>query len=370
MRMLEKGRISALQMGLAMYLMIGATSTLIVPAISAKQAKQDMWISPFWGALWGILCVFLAWKLERLYPRSTFVEYSERIIGKVAGKAVSLVFLFFVLLAVGSIIREYEEFIILAFLPDTPVIVVVASIVMACSFAVRSGVEVLARFAILFAPLFAMLLASIFLFLLPNFDWQNMLPVLGYGMMPSIRGAIEPSAWFVEFFLIAFLFPCLRNREKGLRSGVVSVLAMLGTMVLSNMTCLLLLGDLTADLIFPVFSASRFISIADFFSHVESIVATLWLFGGFVQIALWQYALTIGTAQLFKLSDYRLIVFPIGFLIVAFTKWVASSFQEMIGFFLATGPFVSLLVLVLLPLALLGIALVRRGFASGDQSRS
>ncbi|MBB6734645.1 GerAB/ArcD/ProY family transporter [Cohnella zeiphila] len=366
MPMIEKGKISSLQLGLAMYLMIGATSTLIVPAISAKQAKQDMWISPIWGALWGILCIFLAWKLERLYPRSTFVEYSERIVGKVAGKAISFVFLFFLLLVIGSIIREYEEFIILAFLPNTPMAVVVAGIVMASSFAVRSGLEVLVRFAVLFAPLFGLLLAFIFLFLLPDLDWQNVRPVLGYGVMPSIKGAIEPIAWFIEFFAIAFLLPCLRNRKSGLRAGLGAVLAMLATMVLAHLTCLLLFGDLTADLMFPVFSASRFISIADFFSHVESIVATLWLLGGFVQISMWQYALTIGTAQWLKLTDYRPIVFPLGFLVIAFAKWVAPNFQDMLAFFLTTGPVFSLLCLVLIPAALLFIALIRKSFGSGN----
>jgi spore germination protein KB len=44
--MVEKGKITALQMGIMMYPTIIATAILIVPGITAEKAHLDLWVSP------------------------------------------------------------------------------------------------------------------------------------------------------------------------------------------------------------------------------------------------------------------------------------------------------------------------------------
>ncbi len=51
--MIEKGKISAAQMAMMMYPTIIATAILLVPAITARHANQDMWLSPLWASLIG-----------------------------------------------------------------------------------------------------------------------------------------------------------------------------------------------------------------------------------------------------------------------------------------------------------------------------
>ena len=151
--MIERGKISrASQMAIMMNQAILATVLLLVPAISAKHAKQDIWLSPIWASLIGFLAVFLAYKLNKLYPKETLIEYCELILGKVLGKIIGAVYLFFYLHITGIIVREYGEFVSGNFLPHTPMLFIFGTMVLLCSLAVYGGLEVIGRCAEIILP--------------------------------------------------------------------------------------------------------------------------------------------------------------------------------------------------------------------------
>ncbi|MEW9673734.1 GerAB/ArcD/ProY family transporter [Ammoniphilus sp. 3BR4] len=52
--------------------------------------------------------------------------------------------------------------------------------------------------------------------LFPDIEPTFMFPIMENGIMPSLKGAISPAAWFTHFALISFLLPFLTDREKGL----------------------------------------------------------------------------------------------------------------------------------------------------------
>ena len=47
--MIEKGRISGLELALIMYATVVATAILYIPYVTAQHAKRDLWISPISG---------------------------------------------------------------------------------------------------------------------------------------------------------------------------------------------------------------------------------------------------------------------------------------------------------------------------------
>jgi spore germination protein KB len=358
--MIEKGKISAAQMGMMMYPTIMATAILLVPAITARHAKQDMWLSPLWASFIGFLTVYIAVQLNHLYPQKTLIEYSEEILGKFLGKAIGLIFLFFYLHANGIIIREYGEFVVGNFLLYTPLVFVMGSMILVCSFAVRSGVEVIGRIAQMIVPVVIILILFNIILLIPDMEVGNMFPIMEKGIIPSFKGAMIPQGWFSEFFLIAFLLPYVADRNKGKRWGMISVLAVMLTLSLVNIAVLFVLGGITDRFTYPAFSAVRYISIADFLEHIEAIVMSLWVAGVFLKIVVFYYALVLGTAQWLNLSDYRPIVFPMGFLMLLFAVWSAPNLMELTHYLGTTSPFYRISIQVGIPLLLLFIAKWRK----------
>ncbi|MBE9914258.1 endospore germination permease [Paenibacillus donghaensis] len=361
---MNKEQISSVQLGLMMYLMVGGTSILVVPSFTAMFAGQDMWISPILGSIFGVVNVWIAWRIHRMHPGKTWIQQVKSVFGRVLGNVICAIIIFFQIDAIGLITREYAEFIVQAFLSQTPLGMIIASIVLTCSFAVRSGVEVIGRFALIFGPIFFLFVLAIFLFLMPEYRFSNILPVFGKGINPALKGSLEPSLWFMEFWFISSFYPLVRKEDNGLKAGIFAVLFMMLTMALTNFTCLFMYGEATANLTFPFLSASRYINISDFFSHVEAIVMALWILGGFVQISMWYFTLVQSTSQWLKLKDYRLLVFPVGLLIGGFSIWVAKNFQQMLQFFPTGGAGYSICFLFLFPILLLMAAWIRRKIAS------
>ncbi|WP_428910741.1 GerAB/ArcD/ProY family transporter [Niallia sp. Krafla_26] len=357
--MIEKGRISYLELALIMYSIVVATAILYIPYVTAQQANRDLWLSPLWGSLSGFLIVVIIVKLSRLFPGKTLIQYCELILGRTIGKIIAFIYLFFLLHDTAIAFREYGEFIESAFLHKTPMIFVTGSIALSCAVAVHGGIETIGRCATIFLPIVLASYILIYLFLIPDLNVKNMLPILSDGIMPSIKGSLAPHAWLSQFSLMSFLLPLLSNQQKVMKWGMFSVFASVLTMVFINLGNLFLFGKIIINLHFPVFEAARFISVGSFFEHVESIVIAVWVLGGFVQLSAFFYLLVLGTSQWLTLPSYKPFVLPIGFLIILFSAWSISSFEDMIRGMGTTVPFYFLTVQLIIPIFLLVIAIIR-----------
>lgn len=356
---MERGKISPIQMALFMNPAISATVLLLVPAITAKLARQDLWLSPIWASLIGFFIVFITYQLNKLYPRETIIEYSVLILGKYVGKLVGAVLLFFYLHVTGMIVREYGEFVSGTTLHHTPMAVIIGTMILVCSFAVIGGLEVIGRASEIIVPVVMLLYLFIFILLVKDLEIQNIFPIMEKGIKPSLMGSIAPQSWFSEFILVAFFFPYLTNRQKGMKWGMISVFSVMLLMVLTNVMNLLLFGNLTSSLTYPVMVAARYISIADFLEHLESTVMAIWIAGTFIKITVFYYVLALGTAQWLTLSDYRPIVLPIGFLVLLHGLWAAQDLQELSHFLSTSGAVYVLSVQVVIPVILLLVAFIR-----------
>lgn len=341
---------------------IFATALLLVPAITAKHAKQDLWLSPIWASAIGFLVVFISAMLNKFYPEKSLTQASEQILGKIAGKIVGLVYILYFLHINGIIVREYGEFVVGTFLHRTPMNVVMGSMLLVCAFAVYGGIEALGRSSQIIVPVVILLFLLMTLLLVKDLDVNNLLPVMEDGAAPSLMGAIVPSGWFSEFILVAFLLPVLKDAKKGMKWGMLSVIGVAALLVITNVTTYMLLGRLTIKDTYPVMVAIRYISIADFLEHLESIVMAIWVSGTFIKISMFYYVVTLCLAEWLGLSDYRPMVLPIGVLLLVFGNWAAPNLQTLAHFLATTGAFYMLIMQFGIPLVLFFIAWVRQKF--------
>ncbi|MED1949477.1 endospore germination permease [Brevibacillus centrosporus] len=327
--MQEKQYITAAQMGMMIFPVMVATADLLVPATTARQAQQDMWMSPMIASLVGFLTVYLVFQLHKLFPDESIIQFSGKIVGTFLGKLCGLLILFDFLYCNGNIIRQYGEFIVGSFLLETPLLVVVSSIVFLCAITVRAGVEVLARTAQVFVPIVVVLYAALLLLMIPSMKIDNLFPMLEHGVIPVLRGAYTPQGWFSEVILFSFVLPFRASEEKGMRTGMVTVGMGMLALTSINLSTLLVLGEEVPYMTYPFYSAIQMISYADFFENIDSIVIATWVTGAFIKISIFYFALALGTAQWLRLEDYRPIVLPLGLLLVVFSFWVAPNLSQL-----------------------------------------
>jgi spore germination protein KB len=363
--MLEKGKISALQMALILHPTVIATGILIVPAIAGKHAGRDLWLTPFIACVAGFFAFWIAYTLHKMYPGKTVMEYSEIILGKWLGKIVSFCLLFYYIDNLGIVVREYADFITGGFLPKTPLYIISGSILIVCALSVYSGIEVIARATQVFFPATIILLVGVFIFLIPEFELNNMFPILEKGIGPVFKGSVVFFGWFSEFFLAAFLLPFVTDKENVRKWGNLSVVSVLFAMIITNFTGLFLFGESVEKLMYPILTAAKYISVADFIDHIEVLFAMIWVAGIFMKTSFIFYAAAMATAQWLELSDYRSLVFPLAFVGVVWSIWTTPDISHFTHFLGTIGPFYFISVNLAIPTFLLFIALIKRSINKG-----
>lgn len=297
------------------------------------------------------------------------MEYIVSILGTGLGKAAGFLFLLYYLHQGSNILKVFQELVTSNFLSFTPMFVVVGGMIFVCGCAVRGGIEVIARTAQVLMPIILLISILVFALLIPEMSIQKLFPILEKGLVPSLRGALVQTSWFTYFFLLSYIIPYLRDREKGQKWGMLSLFAIVSVLVFSNMYTLMVFGNITGNFTYPVMQAARLISIADFLEHVESVVVVVWVAGAFLKIAIFYYVLALGTAQWLNNSNYKPLVFPLGILLLVFTLAI-PSLQDLSNFVDKVAPFYTSFVHILIPSLLLLIALIRNKMPSKKENAS
>ncbi len=359
----DKGKISETQLAFLIFPAILATAILSVPGITMHYAGHDMWLSPIIGSIVGFAAVGVSIGLDRLYPGKTLIQSSVSIAGRIPGKLIGLVYIIFLPHLTGLIIRTYGEFIVNNALPRTPLFVVMGTMVAVCALNVRLGIEVVGRTSQIFVTLLIVLLSLIFILLIGELNPAELFPFMENGPLPSIKGALAPAAWFSEYIVIAFLLPYVNRRKHTTRVMLGSLLITTTAMTVINLFCLFLIGDLTDSFVYPVMIAARYITIADFLQHIESLIIAVWIFGIFVKISVFLYIFATSTAEWFGLKDYKPVVVPLSFLCMVYAYWVVSGGSGAASLVGPSANLYTISILLILPAMIYGVAWLKKGWA-------
>jgi spore germination protein KB len=336
--MLEQGKIDSKQAILLLISLVLPTAILTAPAITVKQAAQDAWLSIIVATMVGLLIAGLVTGLSLRFPGKTLLEYAEEILGRLPGKMVGLLYIWWFLHGNALILDEYASFLCSALMPDTPVIVFFLFVTVVAALAVYSGLEVLSRFNQLFLPLVLGLLLVVFFLAAKDMEVTRLLPVFDKDAAAILKGAVIPASWFGEIVIFALLIPFLDRAEEAPRVAVTAILICGLYLLICILVVVMIFGPhVSARWIFPTFNAIRVVSIANFLERLESIAIAVWMFGGFAKIGIFYYAAALSSAQWLELKDYRPLVAPVGVVLVALAA-LCRNIVELLNFLATAWP--------------------------------
>lgn len=366
----DQGRISVTQLAFMIFPAILATAILSVPGITMHYAGHDMWMTPALGSILGIASIAISLGLHRMYPGKTLIQSSVLITGRIPGKLLGLIYILYMPHITGIIVREYGEFISNNALPRTPMFVIMGTMILVCAINVRLGIEVVGRTAQVFVTLVIVLLALIFVLLIGELNPAQIFPFMENGPLPVLEGAMAPGAWFSEYIVIAFLMPYVNRKKRTVRILFGSLVLTTIAMTVTNVFCLFLIGDLTDTFVFPVMIAARYITIADFLQHIESIIIAIWIFGIFVKISVFLYISVTSTAEWFAIKDYKPLVWPLSFMSLIFAYWVSTEGSGLSSLITASANLYTICILLVLPGLTYGIAWLKKGWSHVRQKHA
>jgi len=358
--MLEQGKIDAKQAIMLMVSMVLPTAILTVPAITVQYARQDAWLSVVLATLAGLLIAWLVASLSLRFPGKNLFELTEEILGKVPGKVIGLLYIWWFLHTNALIMDEFGGFLCVAIMPDTPHIIFFLVGAIVAGYAVRNGLEVLSRYNQLFLPFILGLLFVVFLLAAKDMKAARLLPVFDAGLIPIVKGSAVPASWLGEIVIFTMIIPYLNKPKQAIRVAALATLFTGSFLMVSILVALAVFGpNLTGHWVFPTFNAIRVISIANFLERLESVLIAAWMFGGFAKLGVFYYAAVLGSAQWLGLKDYRPLVAPVGLILVGLA-FLCPNIVNLLHFIASGWPPYAIIVFEAgLPLLLLVVAMAR-----------
>lgn len=352
---MEKGRISLRQFLVMVFLFTLGDAILVLPAAVIYPAKQDAWISGLISLVVGAGIIFLFYKVGNTYPEKSFVEIMEAILGKWFGKVVAIAFIAYTLLSVGVLLRELGAFFLTHYLKGTPMQVVMALFIITVALAVRLGVEIVGRSAEIFLPwVLATILISVTL-LLGKIDIKEMFPIYENGPKPILKGSIQFIAFpFLEIVPL-LMFKQFVTDQK-LKYKHLFFASFLGGFVLfvATFMAIVILGPYNGgNVLYPTLKLAQEIKVGAFIQRMDILVATFWLFTIFFKMTFYLYATTMGISQIFKVKEFRFIVFPLAFLAIPVALNSARDIVDLNEKLIQIWPFFDFTIGLVIPLFLL-----------------
>jgi spore germination protein KB len=355
-------RISSKQFTVLVFLYTIGTTILVIPSGLAATAKQDAWLGGVAGILLNIGVVFLFIKIWEMYPEQSFVGICEKLLGKYVGRLLTVLFIFYSFIGSTTVLYYVGDFMRTNILVETPILFLHAFFAIVMVMAIRLGIEVIARTAEIFLPWFLFLGGMFILIVIPdiNFDW--MLPILETGFKPILHNAISiagtASLPFLSFFMI---FPKIKNIKEAKKGFYFATIT--GGLFICVITflCITVLGpELTARNMYPTYILAKKINIGNFLQRIEVIIAITWMVSTYFKLTIYFYGLTVSVAELFKLQDYRILCYPLGIIVIVVSFFIYPNATYMMEWDSTIFiPYIYSIGL-LIPLLLLIVGLVRK----------
>ncbi len=318
----------------------------------------DVWISIILGWIISLLIGLFCTNIALRFQGKTFFDFSKQLAGKGIGTILCIILIFYAILISSFEIRMMGEVTKFYLLENTPIEAILISMLWVGSYAVMGGINSLARLIQLLAPITFIVFFLVIIMGIKLFQTENILPVLGHGVIPVVKGI--PPGFFVnsgvEFIMIWIAF--MKHPKKAKK------VVFFGTAIPTalNLTAtILIIGALSINGVkadtYPLISfVKQYEYVGIFFERFESFLLIVWLIQIFFTYLLTHYTASLGLSQLFgkKLKPFVLLFLPIIYLIALFPGNLLDVFalQTYIGNY-------SLIISVIIPIFLIGIIMIK-----------
>lgn len=354
--------------GYQMFWLVSISSIIMISYLpiqfAAEQSRQDCWISILLG---GMIMMAITWIMLRVCMQNkdkTLVNFMKDLLGTVLGKIIVPIYFLHWFLQMSTIARGMAEFQNLVMLHNTPMIVILFCLLFLVFYVVyRGGLTAISRCAEVIGPFFVFIL-YVQLFLNPqDMELNRILPIYAdSGLIHILKGTFNSFNYMVDPSIILMLFFFAENKRTASRAILWGTAVSMIWGVLTTLVLLFVSGpNMAAELVVPVYSLSKFVSILNFVQNIDAFFIPLWLLGAFIKLSIGLFILSYGLSEWTGFKNWKLIACLTTFILLAYviysTHNIRISFTIknlfLIGFFY---PFVY----IVIPLILWMIGSIRQ----------
>ncbi|MCY6483090.1 endospore germination permease [Clostridium aestuarii] len=314
--------------GISLIIMFSSgTSSL---AAFGLDAKQDFWLVIILSIFMALLTALIYSHLYYTFPGKNLFDILEICFGKFIGKIFMIIFIYFFFEEGTFILINFSQFINLAALSNTPLIVLTLSIMILCIYAVKNGVNLMSKWTASMVSYFICFIIISLLLLIPYMHINNILPILSNGIKPVLKTSFSTFTWpFGELLVFTMVFSVFESKESSYKIYIIGLLIGGTLALLTSLVNVLVLGVNAASIYYyPTYATMKRIDLGYFLESIEPVIGTIYTFGAFIKISIYLLATSKGIAKIFECNNYDFAVIPTGLLMVVLSYFGFTSIMN------------------------------------------
>ncbi|PAB60435.1 GerAB/ArcD/ProY family transporter [Anaeromicrobium sediminis] len=325
-------------------------------------AENDAWIAIIISILFSLPILMIYARILSLFQEKDIFDILELVFGKILGKIISMLYVWFALHLGGLVLRDFGEFPTIVSIPKTPRIVPMVCISFLCCWAIKEGIEVLGRSGEFMLPIVVSLTVVGVSLSIPNMEFKHIEPIFNKGINPIVNGAFAVFSFpFGETILFCGVFSRLKNNKSPYKIYLLGlIIGGILIFIISQATFVILGFDGYKAELFPTYAAATRIDVLDFIQRIEIIVAIGFFFGGFIKISVCLLVACKGIEKVFECDNYRYIAIITTLFMLNLSIIMHKSFLEVIRWTIATWRYYAFPFQVIIPISILIVAEIKK----------
>lgn len=335
----------------------------------ASTAGRDAWIAVLISTAMGVLINLVYTLLMRMNPGLSLVEWYPAQFGKWLGTPIAWIYALLILYLLGRGLGDLKFLVPITILPKTSIFIVLVIFIGVLSYAVFSGIEIIARLGELFLPVIFILffIEIILIFSSDIVHIKYLQPIAGKGWKTIWKAAwpLGVTQAFGEGIEFAMVWPLVKQPEKIMKITLLATITSGLFIATFDAVAIAVLGEgIFKNSIYPLYTLIQQIRVGDFIENLESIEVLYFLSTLFFKVSIHLFAVVKAIQQLTLIKNGNISLLPVAIIGLYLAMTMGSSVSAHIETGLKIIPYsLSIPLYVILPGILFIVTLIRRKLA-------
>jgi spore germination protein KB len=341
----KKEIISTNQFVWMLFTIITSFTALQIPTLLIFHVGRDAWLSVVFAWLFDVLLAIVYAYMGIRFPGQNFVQYSITILGKYFGRIVGSMFPLFFLMVAALLMRAISTLISATILPRTPMVVILCFGYIVIAYAVKKGVEVIARACEILGPIYLISLVLLFIMVIPMVKIDRLKPQLVEGFYPIFSGSIFILTFIGICIMMGMYIPICYRPKDGFLAKFIAV-SMGATMV-----CILVAFSVgvfgakqAGNMVRQGLELTRMINIGPSIEHLEVFWLIIAIGAAIMTVSSLIWAFSLGISQVIGLRTYKPVIYPATLLAFVLSTISFDSSVELVNFSFYAYPLIAIFV--------------------------
>jgi len=296
---MSKSKIGTVEAIMIILTIIVAHTILSLPKNILTSMKSASILNLIYVSIIVVAIGYFIYRLLKNFPGLDIVDISELVGGKVFKNIIGTIFIVYFVISASMLLRNFSESLKVIYYPMTDIFFIVAFFIIPVCFANRLDFNATSKTNLIVVPIVLVALVVLFATNMKQFSPQRMFPIFGEGMFNTFVLGLSNITAFGGIVYLYFLPPLLKEPEKMKKITLISIGITAIYLIISVATLLFLFSFfITTNEITPLYNATRYIELGNFFQRLESVFLIIWILA---------FACYLSTISKFSVSVFKKI---------------------------------------------------------------